>query len=180
MLKYFFRLILLIAAVIGIVALIGSLLPRDYDFESQVNIVAPPSAIFDKIDNLENWQEWSKQFNPVEIEGLEIKYSGPDSGVGAIQTWTDPRGKGKLWITNSVPFQEIDYSVIFGEFPEMESRIEFSDQGASTQVTWSSKGSLPGGPFYGFFGAFFPTHMKDQYNRSLEKLKTVVEQQLDY
>jgi len=107
---------------------------------------------------------------------LSIEYSGADSGVGAVQTWTDPRGDGKLWITRSEPFQGIDYQVIFGNFPEMDSRIELSAQGPSTQVTWSSKGSLPGGPFYGFFGTFFSTHMKDQYNRSLEKLKTVVEE----
>ena len=78
MLKYFFRLILSIGCVIGIIAAIGSLMPRDYDFESQVTIVAPPDVIFDKIVNLRNWQQWSKQFNPVDIEGLSITYSGED------------------------------------------------------------------------------------------------------
>lgn len=180
MLKYFVRLLLLIGAVVGIIALIGSLLPRSYDFESQVNIVAQPSAVFQKIDSLRNWQDWSAQFNPVAIEGLEIQYSGPDSGVGAVQTWTDPRGDGKLWITESQPFEHVDYIVVFGDFPEMESRIELSAQGATTQVTWRSKGSLPGGPFYGFFGAFFSTQLKHEYNRSLEKLKALVESELEY
>ena len=180
MLKYFFRLLLLIGAVVGIIALIGSLLPRDYDFESQVTIVAPPDVIFDKIDNLRNWQQWSKQFNPINIAGLEINYSGEDSGIGAVQTWTDPRGNGKLWITASEPDQSIDYQAIFGDFPEMESRIELSPQGASTQVIWSSKGSLPAGPFYGFFGTFFPTQMKHEYTRSLEALKTAVENEFEY
>ena len=180
MLKYFFRLLLLIGVVVGIIAVIGSLLPRDYDFESRVTIVAPPDVIYDKIDNLQNWQQWSKQFNPVGIEGLEIRYSGEDSGVGAVQTWFDPRGNGKLWITATVPYQSIDYQATFGDFPEMESRFEFLPQGASTQVTWSSSGSLPGGPFYGFFGAFFPTQMKHEYNRSLEELKRVVENEFEY
>ena len=180
MLKYFFRLLLLIAVVVGIISLIGALLPRDYDFESQVTIVAPPNVIYEKIVSLEAWQEWSKQFNPVDIEGLEIKYTGKYSGVGAVQTWTDPRGKGKLWITGTETNQAIDYLATFGDFPEMESRIELSPRGASTQVIWSSKGSLPAGPFYGFFGAFFPTQMKHEYNRSLEELKTVVENEFEY
>ena len=180
MLKYFVRLLLLIGAVVAIIALIGAMLPRSYDFESQVNIVAQPSAVFQKIESLRNWQDWSMQFNPAAIEGLEIQYSGADSGVGAVQTWTDPRGNGKLWITESQPFQHVDYTVIFGNFPEMESRIELTPQGATTQVTWRSKGSLPGGPFYGFFGAFFSTQLKHEYNRSLEKLKAVVESELEY
>lgn len=180
MLKYFFRLILLIGCVVGIIAAIGSLLPRDYDFESQVTIVAPQDVIFDKIVNLRNWQQWSKQFNPVDIEGLAINYSGEDSGVGAVQTWTDPRGNGKLWITGVEPYQLIEYQAVFGDFPNMDSRFELSAQGASTQVVWSSNGSLPGGPFYGFFGAFFPTQMKHEYNRSLEALKMVVENEFEY
>lgn len=180
MLKYFFRLLLLIGAVVGIIALIGSLLPRDYEFESKVEIFAPPNVIFDRIENLRNWQDWSKQWNPAAIEGLEIQYSGADAGAGAVQTWTEPRGKGKLWITESQPFRSVDYKAIFWEFPEMNSRIELSDQGASTQVIWSSRGSLPRSPFYGFFGAFFSTQMKHQYDMSLEKLKAVVEEEQEF
>lgn len=181
MLKYFFRLLLLIGAVVGIIALIGSLLPRDYEFESQVTIVAPPSAIFDRINNLQNWQLWSKQFNLDGHNGLvALDYSGPDVGVGAVQTWREPRGKGKLWITGSEPFEVVEYKSHFADFPEMTSRIELSEQGASTQVIWSSKGSLPGGPFYGFFGAFVPTQLKHEYTLSLENLKTIVEKEFDY
>ncbi len=172
--KYWFRLFLLIGSVIAVFALIGSLLPRSYDFKTQVDITAPADAVFAELNTLPNWKDWS-QWNPNEIPGLEVKYSGPDSGVGATQRWTDVRGEGKLWFTESVTNEKIEYEMLFAKFPLMLSQIELVSGGANTTVTWSSSGRLPGGPFYGFFAPFFSTHMQHEYERSLEKLKLKIE-----
>lgn len=172
MIKYFLRLLLLVGAIVGVFAVIGSMLPRAYSFETEIEIEASPETIFPKINSLERWQDWSRQWNPAEIEGLEIRYSGESSGIGATQTWTDIRGDGKLWITESTAHQSVKYESLFANFPKMTSEIVLIPVEGKTRVKWSSSGRLPGGPFYGFFGSFFSIQMKAEYERSLEKLKT--------
>ncbi len=175
MLKYYFRLLLLVGAIIGIFAVIGSLIPRSYDFSTQMEMSAPPEAIFPKINSLREWQDWSMQFNPALIDDLEIEYNGEQAGKGAAQSWMDIRGKGKLWITQSEPNSRIEYETKFANFPKMSSQIELQAAEGKTLVKWKSQGKLPGGPFYGYFGSFFSTQMENEYNKSLQKLKSVVE-----
>ena len=130
---------------------------------------------------MRDWQEWS-QWSPKQLESLRVEYSGTEAGVGAAQKWTDPRGDGKLWIVESIPNEKVEYRLEFAGFPEMESSIELvpiegdSDAGDSTKVVWASHGKLPGGPFYGFFSPFFANGMKHQYDASLGRLKSLVEQ----
>ncbi|MFK7770115.1 MAG: SRPBCC family protein [Mariniblastus sp.] len=177
MTKYYFRLLLLFGSVVGFFAIIGSLLPRGYDFETEIEIAAPATRIFPRLNSLKEWKTWSMQFSADEIEGLEVKFNGEESGVGAAQSWSDLRGDGKLWITESNPDKSIAFDMTFGNFPKMNSQIELlpSSELGMTRVVWSSRGRLPGGPFYGYFGSFFGAQMKNQYDLSLEKLKTVME-----
>jgi hypothetical protein len=41
-------------------------------------------------------------------------------------------------------------------------------------VTWSSKGRLPGGPFYGFFRGIFCEGMRREYDSNLQRLEELV------
>lgn len=166
---------MLFGAVIAFFALIGSLLPRGYSFTSEIQIAGDQQVVFDNINSLKNWQSWSKQWNPQEIDSLEISYNGEPTGVGAAQAWTDIRGSGKLWITKSEPTDLVEYEMEFANFPRMTSRFDLVERDGGTFVQWSSEGKLPGGPFYGYFGPFFSSQMKSEYDKSLESLKRVVE-----
>lgn len=177
MAKYYFRLILLFGAVIGFFALIGSLLPRSYSFTTEIEISATPEEIFPELNSLRNWTHWSRQWNPEKIESLVISYNGEPAGKGAAQSWTDIRGSGKLWITESLPPRSITYEMTFEGFPKMVSEFELAPTESVTRVLWSSEGRLPGGPFYGYFGWFFSAQMKSEYQMSLESLKSYVENQ---
>ena len=180
MLKYFFRLLLLIACVIGFFALIGSLLPRSYDFERSIVINVPAEEIFPLLNSPQRWPEWSRQWGGELAEqlDLDIQYNGESAGVGAAQTWSDPRGSGKLWITESTPNQLVEFEVLLANFPPMTSQWALHPNSeTATRVTWHSQGSLPSGPFYGYFGGFFSTQMGYEYENSLAKLKSVLEKQ---
>ena len=178
MAKYYLRLLLLIGAVIGLFALIGTLLPRSYDFQSSVQVAAPAEAIYPLLVEPKRWQEWSRQWNPEEIEELTISYNSIPSGPGAAQTWTDRRGSGKLWIVDCQSPSSVEYRMTFAGFPEMASQFELrpdSEDPNRTEVVWSSQGRLPGGPFYGYFAPFFATQMRNEYDKSLARLKEQVE-----
>ena len=162
------------ACIALLVAIVGNFLPRDYEFETSRNIKAEPDAVFAMINELPNWKLWSN-WNPERVPDLKIQYGEIQKGEGAVQTWTDSRDSGKLWITESQPNKLLQYRLKFGDFPEMESQINLKQSGKVTQVTWTSKGKLPNGPFYGYFAMIFPTQMRYQYEHNLQRLAEIVE-----
>lgn len=167
---YWLRLFGLIFLVIVVIAIIGSLLPRSYDFEVTETISASPEQIYQEIETLPKWQAWS-QWSLENENVTSLEYS-EDS---LSQTWTDQRGEGSLWITDRQENQSVSYSMTFGNFPEMKSTIELKSLGeGSTKVSWRSQGELPGGPFYGYFGPFFSTGMRSHYQYGLSKIAKIV------
>lgn len=162
-------------------ALIGSILPRHYDFTCSVEIEAAPEQIFDEVNPLSNWQSWSN-WNSELVSDLEI--SG-QAGIGNTMTWSDPRGSGKIWIVESQRPQRVEYRQRFGNFPESTgvisiepSTVELSDVERGkyrTTVHWRNIGRLPGGPFYGFMAPFFPSNMEVEYQKFLDRLKSKLE-----
>jgi hypothetical protein len=69
----------------------------------------------------------------------------------------------------------IEYEMEFANFPKMTSQIELAPTNNQVRVSWASQGKLPGGPFYGYFAAFFSSQMRSEYERSLDNLKLVIE-----
>ena len=175
MFKVLMRLVAILVSFALLIAIVGSFLPRDYSFETTRDIKAKPEEIFAMINQLPNWKLWSN-WNPERVPDLKIQYGEIKQGEGAVQTWTDSRGSGKLWIVESTPNQSLVYRLKFGQFPEMSSRIELKNNGDNTKVTWSSDGKLPDGPFYGYFAMIFPTQMRYEYEHNLQRLAEVVEQ----
>lgn len=177
MAKYYLRLLLLIAAIIGVLLLVERMLPRSYDFEQSVEIDRAAAEIFPYLNSLKKWPQWSQQFNVERIDQLVIKYNGTDEGVGAAQTWTEIRGEGELWITESKLDESVTYANTFQNFPEMTSTFTLSREGESkTVVTWRSSGELPRTPLYGLMSSIFVTQMEYEYEKSLAGLKALVEQ----
>ena len=167
---YWLRLLGLIFLLVCVIAIIGSLLPRSYDFEVTQTIAASPERIYQEMETLPKWQAWSQW--SIENETVQsLEYS--DDGLS--QTWTDERGEGSLWITDRQENQSVSYSMTFANFPEMKSTIYLKSLGeGSTEVRWRSQGQLPGGPFYGYFGPFFSTGMKSHYLYGLSKIAKIV------
>ena len=167
----FLRLLLVILVFIGIIWAIGCFIPRDYSIQSTIEIAAPSEDVFSMINELPNWQDWS----PWGTEGINVKYSGESAGKGSIQTWADPRGDGKLWITESQPTERVAYQMVVAGFPEMSGNFLIEPKGESSRVTWSSEGTLPSGAFYGYFSFLFGPAMKARYDFGLGKLKENLE-----
>jgi len=169
--KYWIRLLALVACVIMVFVVIGSLLPHGYSLSASREISASPADVYAQIDSTPKWKSWS-QWNPDVIKDLTVSY-GAD---GKSQRWTDVRGDGKLWFTDQKSDEQIDYRLRFANFPEMEASIILKPvNGGNTLVTWTSEGVLPSGPFYGYFRHVFVGGMTRQYQQSLDKLSGVVE-----
>jgi|GEM_PF-978118 uncharacterized protein YndB with AHSA1/START domain len=161
------------AALIGLFWVIGLLLPHGYETSAEVVIEAPPEKIFPYLNRLDQWPAWS-QWQTGKDSVFRVKYGPEVEGVGAVQTWQEPRGQGKLWITESELNRSLSYVVEFGDFPRMESRFLLTPREGRTVVTWKSSGRLPGGAFYGWLRLAFVNGMRDQYQQALLKLDAVV------
>ena len=137
------------------------MLPRSYDFQQTVEIDRPAAEIFPYLNSLKKWPQWSHQFNVEKIPQLVIKYNGTEEGVGAAQTWTEVRGDGELWITESTPNKSLTYKNTFVNFPEATSTFTLEPDGENkTVVTWHSAGELPSTPPYGLLAPLFPGQME--------------------
>jgi len=161
----------LVGCVILFFAVIGSLLPHGYSLSASREFSASPAEVYAQIDSTPKWKSWS-QWDSDTIEDLTVSY-GAD---GKSQRWTDVRGDGKLWFTDQKADQRIDYRMRFANFPEMDASIILEPKNGGTLVTWTSDGVLPSGPFYGYFRHVFVSGMTRQYQQSLDKLSTVIEQ----
>lgn len=153
--------------------LVGMLLPHAYQTSAEVVIDAPPEKVFPYLNRLDRWPEWS-QWATNKDSMFTVEYGPQVEGLGAVQTWKEPRGSGKLWITGSKPERSVDYVVEFGDFPRMNSRFELQAEDSRTRLKWSSEGRLPSGPFYGWLRMAFVNGMKSQYQQALVKLDAVV------
>ncbi len=169
------RILAVMATFVVLVLLIGTLLPRNFESTSSVFIETEPEEIFQQLNTMKMWSNWS-MWNAQDIVGLDVDYSGPPSGVGATQSWHEPRGEGKLWITGSQPNEKVNFASRFANFPEMLSSISLTPEKGGTRVEWKSTGSLPGGPFYGWFGLTFADSLSAEYKKSLQRLKRQCEQ----
>ena len=158
---------------IGVLALIGSFLPRDFNFDADVEIPAEQTLVYQYLADLKKWEEWSNWSEKISPD-IKVEYGNQTSGKGASQRWTDVRGTGKLWITAATPPDEIAFQLEFRGFSEMRNRFELSAVNGGTKVRWASEGTLPAGPFYGYFGFLFESGMKAEYQKNLDRLKKVV------
>jgi len=139
-----------IAAVILVIAAAAILAyaaarPDDFKVSRTVAIEAAPERIFPLIANLRQMNEW----NPFAKQdpALEIVYSGPDSGVGAAQSWdsTGRGGKGRLEITGVTEPTAVAMRLDMDKPIEAHNAIAFDlrPNGEATEVTWTMTGGMP-------------------------------------
>ncbi|HKO88523.1 MAG TPA: SRPBCC family protein [Burkholderiales bacterium] len=139
--KIFIVVLILVAALLAYAAF----QPDSFHVERSLSIQAPPEKIFPLVNELPSWKHWS----PYEKKDPAMKriYTGPSSGKGAGYEWSGDGnvGKGRMEITESVPFTKVLIDLRFVEPFEAHNTasFDFVPQGALTQVTWSIDGPVP-------------------------------------
>jgi uncharacterized protein YndB with AHSA1/START domain len=169
--------------VIGLMVLValalcaGFFLPRQVHVERTANISAPRQTVFDLVNRPQSWETWTpwgKDRDP----SVEMKYGGPDSGVGAWFSWTsDKMGAGKLTLTTSEPPQKIVYELRFIDQDQITTgAMHFAEVDGKTQVTWSFDGDMGMNPISRWVGLFFDKLLGGDFETGLANLKQVSEE----
>lgn len=177
-LKYLFFLILIaiIAGAIYIATKDGS-----YQIEETTIVPAPPSVVFEEVNNYQNWENW----DPWNDEERVLNFSDTLSGQGAEFSWTtDNSGEGNFKTTGTIPNSSIEQDLILdSEFGESESEVYWSFEGVEggTQVAWGMQGEMSFKEKLAstFNDGSFSDYMKPKLAEGLEDLKEEIRTKMD-
>jgi len=167
---------------IGLLALIVLFLvvvssrPADFRVTRSASIAAPPSVVFEYVNDLHKWNEWSPwaKMDP----NAKHTYEGPPAGPGASFAWDSAKvGAGRMTITETQPVDRILEKLEFSKPFVATNVVEFTFQpdGDRTAVTWSMSGK--NGFMAKAFGLFFNCDKMcgDQFEQGFANLKSIVE-----
>lgn len=168
---FFLLLIALIAGAIYIATKDG-----EYHVEETIIVNAPPSVVFNEVNNYYNWETWGPWRN--ETDDMIVKYNPVIRGEGGGFSWkSDELGEGEI-ITNKVLIDNlIEQDVVHNpSFAESEGDMywKFEEVEEGTKVTLGMSGSQSFREKLAF--AFKDSSMgglfKPRLSRTLEKLNS--------
>lgn len=151
--------------------------PSNFRIMRSATIAAPTETVFDQVNNLHNWREWSPW------EGLDPNarktYQGPVAGVGAALAWSGNSkvGQGRMAITQSRPNERVVFDLEFLKPFRANNVAEFNfmPRGNQTFVSWSMSGE---NDFVGKLFAMFTNCEKmvgSQFEKGLAQMKSLTE-----
>lgn len=134
--------LVVIAIACIIVLMLALQKPVTFRVERKATIKAPADRIFEQINDLKAWEDWS----PWEKKDPEMKhrYSASSVGSGAVCEWEGNRqvGTGRMEIAQSVRPKKVTISLLF--LKPFRSRstaeLELEPEGDATVVTWRMHG----------------------------------------
>jgi hypothetical protein len=133
---------------LGVVAVIAVLVafiasrPSEFRTTRSATMAAPPSAVFNQVNDLRNWDAWSPwaKLDPAANNSFE----GPSAGKGAKFRWAGNKqvGEGSMEITESRPSELVRLRLDFLKPFKATNTAEFTFKpvGNHTNVTWSMFG----------------------------------------
>jgi hypothetical protein len=113
-----------------------------YTVARSLTIAAPPSRAYEQIVDFHKWVLWSPW------EGLDPQmqrsYSGPESGTGAMYSWSGNRraGQGRMKITEATEPSRVQIDLVFEKPWKAQSETVFSitPDGSGSRITWTMSG----------------------------------------
>ena len=173
------KVLIVLAAIVLIFVVVVALQPSDYRVERATTIAAPPSQVFPHVNDFHKWDAWSPwaKLDP----DAKITFEGPPAGEGTVMTWAGDEnvGVGKMTLVESRPNEHVKIKVEFTEPFEggTNSEFNFKPEGDQTQVAWAMHGH------HNFVEKAFCLvmnglgMMRDDLEKGLAQLKSVVERQ---
>ncbi|MCB0429902.1 MAG: SRPBCC family protein [Flavobacteriales bacterium] len=127
--------------ILGIIFLSASIVsPSESVIEESVVIHAPAPVVFEQVNVLRSWENWSEWKN-LDTAVFDRGYSGQARGVGCTHEWasSDPRvGHGRTEITESEPYEWLKMDIRMGPVSG-ESTWHFQSDVDSVFVSWKTR-----------------------------------------
>jgi len=131
-----------VAIIVAAFAAFVAVQPDELNIERTTTIAAPARAVFDQVNDLRKWDNWSPwaKLDPA----AKVSFEGAQAGQGAVFKWAgnDKIGEGMMTVTESRPGDLVKIKAEF--FKPFEgsnvSEFGFKPNGSGTAVTWSVTG----------------------------------------
>jgi hypothetical protein len=158
-----------------VISVVGMFFPSKVEIERSIIINAPVSIVFEKVNVLKNWEDWSpwKKMDP-EMKNV---YNDIPSGKGASFSWQGPKsGEGSLLVAESYPDSLIVTDLEFKGEGHADSDFKFSALSEnSTKVSWSFQCEVGSNPFIRVFWSIGTSMMKQSFDDGLKSIKDISE-----
>lgn len=135
--------------------------------------------IYNNVIDYKNWETWSSW---IEADpDMKITLPEQTRGINSSYSWEDKDGIGTMKTIAAIPNESIQQQIQFADFPPSDISWNFKkNENGSTDATWTISGKdLPFGfkAFATFMGGM-EKQIAPHYERSLEKLDSVVQQSM--
>ena len=177
MLETILVIVIVLAAVVGVLAVVVALQPAAFRVERSATISAPASDVFAQVNNFHNWDAWSPwaKLDPA----MKQTYEGAPAGTGAIYSWSGSGkvGQGQMTLMDSHPSDLIRIKLEFLKPFKATNTAEFifEPDGNQTVVTWSMSGR--NNFIFKAVGLFMNMNkmLGGEFEKGLANMKSVVE-----
>ncbi|MCB9543479.1 MAG: SRPBCC family protein [bacterium] len=168
------KVLIILAVIIGLILVVGLLLPTTYHVERSRVVAAPPEALYAVVNDFKQWPKWDPWAG--KDATMKYTYEGSPTGVGSVQHFTSESGEGTIRIIESEPGRKVKMEMDFkmGEDKLPTATYTFEPIGdGKTKVTWSMDGE-GSKPFGGYFGLMMDGMIGPDFERGLENLDKAV------
>lgn len=175
MLEFLLIAIAIIAAVAICILALAATKPARYAIQRSITVQAAREKVFDLINDLRRWPEWSEDRNDPTVQR---SYSGPPAGRGAICELDGSRSKMRLEIIESAPDMirlQANWAKPFAA--RNINTFTLGPEGNATRVTWALDGENVF--MLKVMATFFSVDrmMGSHFESGLASLKTAAEKQ---
>ena len=160
--KGLLKLLYFLLFLVVVVLLAGLFLPKSVHLTSEISIRSRPTLVFDQINILRNWENWSPWLEQDSM--INIEYNDIAEGAGASLGWTSEEyGPGNIEITSADENSSLQADVDLGEFGKAEFVFDLQDENRKThlKLDFTAKD-------IGYFERYFMILFKGQLAGSLD------------
>ena len=135
---------IILAMLVVLVGFIGfvAIQPADYRVERSASISAPPSVVFDQINDFHKWDAWSP-WADIDPQ-MKTSFEGASVGEGSVYKWTGNNkvGEGSMKIVESRPGERVGIALTFVKpfAGTSDTTFTFLPAPNGTSVKWSMSG----------------------------------------
>jgi effector-binding domain-containing protein len=170
------RVLMWILFVFALIILMAYLLPCKVEIERNATMNSSPKIVFSQINDLHNWEKWSKWH----IDDTELKLRFINNGVGdsAGVIWESSHLKidrGRLTIFESEPYSLIHAKIEFPDRRPAEMKFSLQKKGEETELNWILVCDVGYNPFARWAGLLKNKIVGPALQESLYYLTTVCE-----
>ena len=171
------RLLVFLVSLIVVLVAVSYLLPRQVQVERSIEIDAPASEVFSKVNGLKAGADWSPWLS--RDPEVNLVYSGPEAGVGSTLVWASDHpqvGNGRQEIVESVDNQKVVTALDFGEMGTAKAAFQLVESEGKTTITWDLDTDMGNNPIGRYMGLMMDKWVGGDYEKGLANLKVLVEE----